>query len=98
MPLAVVSRSVEPEEVVEVLLLHAQGLDALPPRLLARDGLSELVQLTLSFNRLGGEALAALAAPLAKGDGHLAALRAEEARRVTYTVWRARALSARVHE
>ena len=64
MPLAVVSRSVEPEEVVEVLLLHAQGLDALPPRLLERDGLSELVQLTLSFNRLGGEALAALAAPL----------------------------------
>ena len=64
MPLAVVSRSVEPEEVVEVLLLHAQGLDALPPRLLVRDGLSELVQLTLSFNRLGGEALAALAAPL----------------------------------
>ena len=103
MPLAVVSRSLEPEEEVEVLLLHAQGLDALPPRLLARDGLSELVQLTLSFNRLGGEALAALAAPLPAlthldvSHNQLTSLRGVEVRRsLSLAPERARLLQAAV--
>ena len=67
MPLPFVCKDADAiDESTEVLLLYSQKLDEIPERLRepTSDMLGKLVQLTLSFNRLSGDALTTIAAPL----------------------------------